>query len=209
MRQPSVWIAAMSFGAIVSAHWSPPPQSTSDVPKRVIAPPGPKPVGPYSPGIMVGDFLLVSGQAHATATAGCLTRSTRRSGRRSRTSSDCRGRRVDAGARGLRPGVPCQHVEPRHDRWIGANTFRNSRRREPSSVSTGCPPTRRSRSMPSLSRSLPQKVHRPCRISTEFDDECGVMAGDRLYLSGSFGATSGAAVCPRIRRRRCSSRWTT
>jgi reactive intermediate/imine deaminase len=30
--------------------------------KRVIAPPGPKPVGPYSPGIMAGDFLYVSGQ---------------------------------------------------------------------------------------------------------------------------------------------------
>jgi reactive intermediate/imine deaminase len=30
--------------------------------KRLIAPPGPKPVGPYSPGIMAGDFLYVSGQ---------------------------------------------------------------------------------------------------------------------------------------------------
>ena len=30
--------------------------------KRQIAPPGPKPVGPYSPGIAVGDFLYVSGQ---------------------------------------------------------------------------------------------------------------------------------------------------
>ena len=30
--------------------------------KRVIAPPGAKPVGPYSPGILAGDFLYVSGQ---------------------------------------------------------------------------------------------------------------------------------------------------
>ena len=30
--------------------------------RRVIAPPGPKPVGPYSPGILAGDFLYVSGQ---------------------------------------------------------------------------------------------------------------------------------------------------
>lgn len=30
--------------------------------KRLIAPPGPKPVGPYSPGILAGDFLYVSGQ---------------------------------------------------------------------------------------------------------------------------------------------------
>ena len=62
MKRLSVWIAAISFGAIgVSARWPPPPQS-SDAAKRVIAPPGPKPVGPYSPGIMVGDFLYVSGQ---------------------------------------------------------------------------------------------------------------------------------------------------
>jgi Endoribonuclease L-PSP len=30
--------------------------------RRVIAPPGRKPVGPYSPGIIAGDFLYVSGQ---------------------------------------------------------------------------------------------------------------------------------------------------
>jgi 2-iminobutanoate/2-iminopropanoate deaminase len=30
--------------------------------RRVIAPPGPKPVGPYSPGILADDFLYVSGQ---------------------------------------------------------------------------------------------------------------------------------------------------
>ena len=30
--------------------------------KHVIAPPGPQPVGPYSPGILAGDFLYVSGQ---------------------------------------------------------------------------------------------------------------------------------------------------
>jgi reactive intermediate/imine deaminase len=30
--------------------------------RRLIAPPGPKPVGPYSPGIVAGDFLYVSGQ---------------------------------------------------------------------------------------------------------------------------------------------------
>src|SRR5512145_2377988 len=35
--------------------------------KRVIAPPGPKPVGPYSPGILVGEFLYVSGQGSRDA----------------------------------------------------------------------------------------------------------------------------------------------
>jgi reactive intermediate/imine deaminase len=36
--------------------------TTTKVEKRVIAPPGPKPVGPYSPGIVAGDYLYVSGQ---------------------------------------------------------------------------------------------------------------------------------------------------
>jgi reactive intermediate/imine deaminase len=36
--------------------------SAQSTPKRVIAPPGPKPVGPYSPGIVAGEFLYVSGQ---------------------------------------------------------------------------------------------------------------------------------------------------
>src|SRR5688572_26825458 len=36
--------------------------TTTKVEKRVIAPPGAKPVGPYSPGIVAGDFLYVSGQ---------------------------------------------------------------------------------------------------------------------------------------------------
>ena len=38
------------------------PSSTTKVEKQVIAPPGPKPVGPYSPGIVAGEFLYVSGQ---------------------------------------------------------------------------------------------------------------------------------------------------
>jgi reactive intermediate/imine deaminase len=36
--------------------------ANSGASKRVIAPPGPAPVGPYSPGILAGDFLYVSGQ---------------------------------------------------------------------------------------------------------------------------------------------------
>jgi reactive intermediate/imine deaminase len=39
--------------------------------KRVIAPPGAKPIGPYSPGILAGDFLYVSGQGGRDA-AGTL-----------------------------------------------------------------------------------------------------------------------------------------
>ena len=37
-------------------------QETPKTEKRLIAPAGPKPVGPYSPGILTADFLYVSGQ---------------------------------------------------------------------------------------------------------------------------------------------------
>jgi len=63
MKRLSVWVAAVSLGAIgVSALGSIALQPTSGGQKRVIAPPGPKPVGPYSPGVLAGDFLYVSGQ---------------------------------------------------------------------------------------------------------------------------------------------------
>jgi reactive intermediate/imine deaminase len=51
MRVLSVCVLAIILGL-----------SASGAEKRVIAPPGPKPVGPYSLGILAGDFLYVSGQ---------------------------------------------------------------------------------------------------------------------------------------------------
>ena len=63
MRPLFVSLAAASLCALgVSAEFSRAPQTSAAAEKRVIAPPGPKPVGPYSPGIMAGDFLYVSGQ---------------------------------------------------------------------------------------------------------------------------------------------------
>src|SRR5262245_56819008 len=63
MIRLSVCLEASVFSAVgISADRPGPLQPTSDPQKRVIAPPGPKPVGPYSPGIMAGDFLYVSGQ---------------------------------------------------------------------------------------------------------------------------------------------------
>jgi 2-iminobutanoate/2-iminopropanoate deaminase len=40
--------------------------ASADPEKKVLAPPGPAPVGPYSPGIAVGDFVYVSGQGGRT-----------------------------------------------------------------------------------------------------------------------------------------------
>lgn len=47
---------ALIAGALVAAS----------APKRVIFPPGAKPIGPYSPGIFAGEFLYVSGQGART-----------------------------------------------------------------------------------------------------------------------------------------------
>lgn len=55
MRQS---IATLVIAAFVAGF----PSAQSTTTKRLIAPPGPKPVGPYSPGILAGDFLYVSGQ---------------------------------------------------------------------------------------------------------------------------------------------------
>jgi reactive intermediate/imine deaminase len=57
----SLAVAAM-LTAVCAAMPAPTAQTTSTSEKRLIAPPGPKPVGPYSPGIVAGDFLYVSGQ---------------------------------------------------------------------------------------------------------------------------------------------------
>ena len=57
----SLAVVAM-LTAVCAAMPAPTAQTTSTSEKRLIAPPGPKPVGPYSPGIVAGDFLYVSGQ---------------------------------------------------------------------------------------------------------------------------------------------------
>ena len=63
MKRLTVSVVALLLGGIgVSGYRPAPLQPSSGAQKRVIAPPGPKPVGPYSPGIMAGDFLYVSGQ---------------------------------------------------------------------------------------------------------------------------------------------------
>ena len=50
------------LSAIVTVLLAIVPSAQTTTAKRQIAPPGPKPVGPYSPGIDAGDFLYVSGQ---------------------------------------------------------------------------------------------------------------------------------------------------
>jgi reactive intermediate/imine deaminase len=52
-------VALLLFGVVVAAFSG---ALGAGAEKRAVAPPGIKPIGPYSPGILAGDFLYVSGQ---------------------------------------------------------------------------------------------------------------------------------------------------
>src|SRR6185295_11687151 len=59
MKRPAMMrVALLLIGAIVVLSSAP----GAGAEKRAIAPAGIKPIGPYSPGILAGDFLYVSGQ---------------------------------------------------------------------------------------------------------------------------------------------------
>ena len=212
MKRPSVWIAAISFGAIgVSAHWSAPPQSTSDVPKRVIAPPGPKPVGPYSPGILAGDFLYVSGQGGRDA-EGKLPATIEGQARQTLLEREVhrRSRRVDDGACRLHPGVPGRHGAPRRDGpglegvlCLGTSGPRRARDLQAADGHRGRDQRCR------VPRPHPQEACRPSGIPEEPVVVAGNDRGQPVVPVGIRAQTSRRAGCRPIRTRRCNWRSTT
>src|SRR4029453_13954075 len=199
MERPSFWIAAISFGAIgVSAHWSAPPQSTSDVPKRVIAPPGPKPVGPYSPGIMAGDFLYVSGQGARD-----------RDGRLPETV-DAQVRQtlenvktiVEAAGQTMAHVVYCQvYLANMSSAETMDRVWREYFPTQPPAravlgvhrMPTDTPVEINAVAFRDLSR---RKSIVPAGYPPNSPATCGVMAGDRPSLSGLFGADIGSGSVP-------------
>jgi reactive intermediate/imine deaminase len=60
--RPALAVVALLVAVCAAMPATTTQQTTSTTEKRLVAPPGPKPVGPYSPGIVAGDFLYVSGQ---------------------------------------------------------------------------------------------------------------------------------------------------
>src|SRR6266542_2542784 len=197
LKHPSVWIAAISFGAIgVSAHWSAPPQSTSDVPKRVIAPPGPKPVGPYSPGIMVGDFLYVSGQGARD-----------RDGRLPDTV-DAQVRQTLENVKTIveAAGLTLEHVVYSQV-YLASMSSHDSMDRVWREYFPKQPPARAVLGVHRMPTDTPVEINAVADLSRRkpiisagyppnSPASAGVMAGDRLYLSGSFGADIGSGSVP-------------
>ncbi len=62
MNDMSRALLSVAAGLMLTAGSAAQQPGVTKVEKQLIAPPGPKPVGPYSPGIVAGDYLYVSGQ---------------------------------------------------------------------------------------------------------------------------------------------------
>ncbi|HVQ42449.1 MAG TPA: RidA family protein, partial [Vicinamibacterales bacterium] len=199
MKRPFVWIVAILFGAIgVSAHRSAPPQAAPDVLKRVIAPPGPKPVGPYSPGIMAGDFLYVSGQGARD-----------RDGRLPDTA-DAQVRQTLENVKTIveAAGLTLEHVVYAQV-YLASMSSHDTMDRVWHEYFPKQPPARAVLGVHRMPTDTPVEINAvafrdlsrrksivPAGYPPNSTASAGVMAGDRLYLSGSFGADIGSGRVP-------------
>src|SRR4029450_1036746 len=191
MKRLSIWVAAISLGAIgVSAHRSAPTQPTTDVPKRVIAPPGPKPVGPYRPGIVAGDFLYVSGQG-ARDRDGRLPETVEAQVRQTLENVKMI---VEAAGLTVAHGVDCQV-------YLASMSSSDTMDRVWREYFPKQPPARAVLGVHRMPTETPLEINAvafrdlsrrksivPAGYPSNSPATAGVMAGDRLYLSGSFGA---------------------
>ena len=84
--------------------------------KRAIAPPGIKPIGPYSPGILAGDFLYVSGQGGRDADGklpATIEGQARQTLQNVKSIVEAAGLTMEHVV--YSPGVPGRHGAPRRD----------------------------------------------------------------------------------------------
>jgi reactive intermediate/imine deaminase len=166
--------------------------------KQVIAPPGSKPVGPYSPGILAGDFLYVSGQGGRDA-AGVLPSTI--DGEVQQTLRNVKSI-VEAAGLTMEHVVYSQvyltnmaHAEALERGWKAA--FPTS---PPARAVVGVYklPTDISVEINAVAfRDLARKkVIVPSSYPKNVPFSPGVLAGNRLYLSGSFGAHISSGAIP-------------
>ena len=166
--------------------------------KQVIAPPGPKPVGPYSPGILVGDFLYVSGQGGRDA-SGALPSTI--DGEVRQTLLNVKSI-VEAAGLTMEHVVYSQvyltnmaHIEALERGWRAA--FSKS---PPARAIVGVYklPTDISVEINAVAfRDLARKkLVVPSASPKNLSFSPGIMAGNRLYLSGSLGAHIASGAIP-------------
>lgn len=165
--------------------------------RQVIAPPGPKPVGPYSPGIVAGDFLYVSGQG-ARDREGALS-----------AAPDAQVRQTLENvknivtAAGLTMGhvVYCQVYLDSMAKYEAMETVWKEYfpQAPPARAVLGVHrmPTDTPVEISAVAyRQLPQRRLIAPDGSSGLSYTPGVVAGDRLFLSGSVGAETGAGRVP-------------
>lgn len=166
--------------------------------KRLIAPPGPKPVGPYSPGIVTGDFLYVSGQG-ARAADGKLPETVE--GQVRQTLDNIKGI-VDAAGLSMQHVVYCQvylHDISNYDAMdrIWREYFPKA------------PPARSVLGVHRMPTDTPVEISAvafrdlsgrksivPSAYPRNLSWTPGIVAGGRLYLSGVFGTDVATGKVP-------------
>lgn len=165
---------------------------------RVIAPPGPKPIGPYSPGILAGDFLYVSGQGGRDA-EGKLPATIE--GQVRQTLQNVKAI-VEAA------GLTMEHVVYSQV-YLDNIAHYDAVDRAWKEVFSKAPPARSVLGVYKLPTDIAveisavafrdlsrKKLIVPAGYPRNLSWTPGVMAGDRLYLSGSFGADVATGTIP-------------
>jgi reactive intermediate/imine deaminase len=166
--------------------------------KQVIAPPGLKPVGPYSPGILAGDFLYVSGQGGRDA-SGALPSSidgeVRQTLRNVQSIVEAAGLTMEHVVYSQVYLTSMAHYEALERGW--RNAFPKS------------PPARAIVGVYKLPTDIAVEINAvafrdlarkklvvPAAYPKNLSFSPGVLAGNRLYLSGSFGAHLSSGAMP-------------
>ena len=165
--------------------------------RQVIAPPGPKPVGPYSPGIAAGDFLYVSGQGARDRSGGLPA------------APDAQVRQTLENVKTIveGAGLTMGHV-------VYSQVYLDSMAKYDAMETVWkeyfpkAPPARAVLGVHRMPTDTPVEIsavaYRPLpqrRLivpdgSAGLSYTPGVIAGDRLFLSGSFGAETGSGRVP-------------
>jgi reactive intermediate/imine deaminase len=166
--------------------------------RRVIAPPGVKPIGPYSPGILVGDFLYVSGQGGRDA-AGTLP---------STIESEVRGTLQNVKAIVEAAGLTMEHVVYSQV-YLNDMAHFDAVDRVWKEFFAKAPPARAVLGVYRLPTDIAVEINAvafrdltrkkpivPIGYRQNLSWSPGMIAGNRLYLSGFLGADAASGKVP-------------
>ena len=166
--------------------------------KRVIAPAGVKPIGPYSPGILVGDFLYVSGQGP------------RRADGQMPDSFEDRAKQCLDNVKAVveAAGLTMEHVVYTHVYLDNMGNF-DAMNRVYAGYFAKNPPARATVGVHRLPTDIPIEInavavrdlsHKKPVVPAGYQSTApitpGILAGDRLYISGQQGRDPGTGKIP-------------